>query len=318
MKAITDFSKYKGKISNSGHDERNRYHGGKAGDQGGEWVIRSWYSRPWNVVIRFEDLEIAYMLATLSIYAAQNNKVGYDQYQRTTYWTQLKKAGYDPRKITTACEEDCSAGVLANTKAALYLTGHKAWGDRINVNGYTGNMRGIICGCGAKVKTFTDYSHTHSTQYLRPGDILLNTKAHTAVNLGWGSKMSVPSQTPAKAPTYTDKFEPADTKAKFVSSLQKALNKSYGLSLKVDGIYGKNTKAAVEKHYLFYNKSRTILNSHVSWLQDTLCSVGFMVDVDGSYGPVTAQIVKEFQKKYGLTVDGYAGLQTHNKLISLK
>ena len=86
--AISDFREYYGKISNSGHDERNRYHSGKAGDQTGtEWCIRSWYKRPWNVVIRFTDSKIANMLATLSIYAARNNKIGYDQYQRTTYWT---------------------------------------------------------------------------------------------------------------------------------------------------------------------------------------------------------------------------------------
>ena len=151
MKTITDFSAYKGKISNSGHDENNRYKNGKAGDQSGtEWCIRSWYNRPWNVVIRFKDRKIANMLATLSIYAAKNNKIGYDQYQRTSYWSALKKAGYDPRKITTACEEDCSAGVLANTRAALELTGHSAWAKNINVKGYTGNMKGIICSCGAK------------------------------------------------------------------------------------------------------------------------------------------------------------------------
>lgn len=313
MKAITDFSAYKGKISNSGHDENNRYKNGKAGDQTGtEWCIRSWYNRPWNVVIRFKDRKIANMLATLSIYAAKNNKIGYDQYQRTSYWTALKKAGYDPRKIKTACEEDCSAGVLANTRAALELTGHSAWAKNINVHGYTGNMKGIICSCGAKVQTFTDASHTKGTKYLLPGDILLNTSAHTAVNLGVGSAMSSKDVTGDLAPVKEN------TRAKFVKGLQTALNASYGLSLAVDGSYGPKTKAAVEKHYLYYNKYKTIRNAHVSWLQDTLCSCGFMVDVDGSYGPITERFVKEFQKKYALKVDGYAGLQTHNKLIDLK
>lgn len=313
MNAITDFSAYSGKISNSGHDEKNRYKSGKAGDQTGtEWYIRSWYSRPWNVIIRFTDRKIANMLATLSIYAAKNNKIGYDQYQRTTYWTQLKKVGYDPRKITVACEEDCSAGVLANVRAALELTGHSNWAKNINVNGYTGNMKGIICSCGAKVQTFTDHSHTHDKKYLLPGDILLNTSAHTAVNLGLGSGM--------KSADVTGDIKPVkvDTKAKCVKALQTALNASYKLSLAVDGSYGPKTKAAVEKHYLYYNKSKVIRNAHVSWLQDTLCSLGFMLDVDGSYGPITERYVKDFQKKYGLKVDGYAGQQTHAKLISLK
>lgn len=315
MKAIEDFSKYKGKISNSGHDERNRYHGGKAGDQTGtEWYIRSWYNRPWNVVIRFADIKIAYMIATLSIYAAQNNRVGYDQYQRTTYWTALKRAGYDPRKITSACEDDCSAGVLSNVKAALILTGHESWASRINVNGYTGNMRQIIRNCGARVLTYTDASHCKGTHYLRPGDILLNTSAHTAVNLGWGSHMTPPSYEKED-----DKpAEKVDMKKKCVKELQRALNKSYGLSLKVDGDFGKHSKAAVDDHYLYYNKKKPIYNEHVGWLQENLCSAGFIIDVDKSFGPRTDAALRSFQKKYGLAVDGCAGVKTHSKMISLK
>ena len=254
--ALNDFRDFAKMISNSGHDERGRYSGGKAGDQGGEWVIRSWYSRPWNLVIRFEDSKIAAMLATLSIYAARNNKVGYDQGQRTTYWTQLAKVGYDPRKITVACEADCSAGVLANTKAALYLTGHKAWGDRISIYGYTGNMRSIICGCGAKVKVFSDYSHTHSTQYLLPGDILLNTNYHTAVNLGVGSKMKNTTNTETAASkipgtcTVTLKQFLVGAEDPQVKTVQIILNGlgykgKNGKSLAVDGSLGENTAHAI-------------------------------------------------------------------------
>ncbi len=282
--AITDFSKYAGKISNSGHDERGKYNSGKAGDQTGtEWYIRSWYNRPWNVVIRFEDTKIANMIATLSIYAAQNNKIGYDQYQRTSYWTQLKKVGYDPRKITVACEDDCSAGVLANVKAALYLTGHTTWGDKINVNGYTGNMRSIICGCGAKVKTFTDYSHTHSTQYLLPGDILLNTSAHTAVNLGVGSKMKTPkpSTSTSTKKTYSGTFPVLPKKGYFckgdtgqqVKYLQQFL-KWYGVySDKIDGSFGNNTLAGVKA----FQKAEDL-------------------EVDGFFGPKSLSKAKKVKK----------------------
>lgn len=313
VKAISDFRPYTKQISNSGHDERYKYHGGKAGDQGGEWVLKAWYSRPWNVVIRFVDPKIADMLATLSIYAARNDKVGYDQYQRTTYWTQLKKVGYDPRRINTACEADCSAGVLANTKAALYLTGHQAWGDRININGYTGNLKGIICSCGAKVKTFTDYDHTHSTKYLLPGDILLNTSAHTAVNLGIGNAMTHGNAVSGALQSKAD-----SNKVKVVKALQVSLNASYGLSLAVDGSFGPKTQAAVDEHYLYYNPVRILLrNAHVSWLQTELNKHGAKLTVDGLFGKNTQKAVKNFQKKYGLEVDGYAGVKTHWKLISL-
>ena len=261
MKAITDFCKYAGKIANSGHDERGKYSGGKAGDQGGEWVVRSWYSRPWDTVIRFADSKIADMIATLSIYAAQNNQIGYDQGQRTSYWTALKKAGYDPRNIKTACEEDCSAGVLANVKASLYLTGHSSWGDRISVNGYTGNMRSIIVNCGAKVKTFTDYSHTHSTKYLLPGDILLNTSAHTAVNLGVGSAM--------KKDADTDKIEGTCTVTLkcFLKGAEDPQIKTIQRILKEEGYKGKNGKTLA---------------------------------VDGSLGENTAYAIESFQKAKGM------------------
>ena len=220
LTAITDFSAYKGKISNSGHDERGRYSGGKAGDQTGtEWSVINWYSRPWTHVIRFSDRQIAEMLATLSIYAAQNDLVGYDQYKRTSYWQHLEASGYDPRQITVPCNNDCSAGVLANVKASLILTGHKDWADRINVDGYTGNMRKIITSCGADVKIHTMSEYVSSPDKLLPGDILLYEGHHTAVNLGEGKATM---RRPVKAAfDYRPVFDDAFYKSRY-SDIKKA------------------------------------------------------------------------------------------------
>lgn len=99
-----DFSKYNGKISNSGRDENSKLKGGKAGDQTKhEWEIRDWYNRPWSCVLRYPNQQVRELIAELAIEAANNNKIGYDQNQRSTYWTQLKKVGYRPSKITIAC-----------------------------------------------------------------------------------------------------------------------------------------------------------------------------------------------------------------------
>ena len=317
--ALTNFSKYAGMISNSGGDERGKIRGGQAGDQTGkEWWIRTWYNRPWNVVIRFKDRKIANMLATISIYAAENNKIGYDQSQRTTYWTQLVKAGYDPRKITTACESDCSAGVLANVRAALMLTGHKNWAERVNINGYTGNELSILRNCGAGVNVYYAKAYLTGTMYLLPGDILLNEGAHTAVNLGKGSKMLESAVTGSQSAPEKPVSVTVDTnKVKCVKALQRALNASYGLSLAIDGDYGPNTKSAVDKHYLYYRKPKTIVNSHVKWLQENLNTLGASLVTDSSFGPATEKAVTAFQKKYKLITDGYAGVQTHTKIISL-
>lgn len=97
-----------------------------------------------------------------------------------------------------------------------------------------------------------------------------------------------------------------------VKNLQTALNKSYNCKLAVDGLYGPKTQAAVKKHYL---KNLT-KNEHAKWLQQALKTLGYKIDVDGAYGPATATIVKQFQKNQKITQDGYAGLDTHTKIIN--
>lgn len=194
-----DFSKYYNKISNSGGDERGDITGGTAGDQtGNEWNIRNWYSRPWTCVLRHPDKEVRELIAELGIQAANNNKIGYDQNQRGTYWTQLKNSGYRPSKITVACEADCSAGVIANTRAAGYLLNRN---ELKNVNAdYTGNMRSGYKAAGFQV--LTDSKYLTSSAYLIPGDILLYDGHHTATNLGIGSKSGYKQdETPTPTPT---------------------------------------------------------------------------------------------------------------------
>ena len=77
-------------ISNCGHDENNRYRGGKAGDQTGtEWRVINWYNRPWKCVLRHPDAKVRKMIASMAKAAAVNNKIGYDQSERYTFWEHL-------------------------------------------------------------------------------------------------------------------------------------------------------------------------------------------------------------------------------------
>lgn len=190
-KVAEDFSKYINStgihyISNSGGDERGKISGGKAGDQTGrEWQLRSWYNRPWNCVLRYEkDSRVGQKLAELGIKAALNDKIGYDQAQRMTYHTQLVNAGYDPSKITVACEADCSAGVIANTKAVGCILGISSLAG-IQAT-YTGNMRSTYKAAGFTVLTASKY--LTGPDYLLPGDILLNDTHHTCTNVTRGKK----------------------------------------------------------------------------------------------------------------------------------
>lgn len=173
-------------ISNSGSDENKAYHGGKAGDQTGkEWQLKAYYSRPWSVVLRYPNQSVALTIAQLGIAAALNDKIGYDQYQRDTYWKQLQKAGYDPSKITTPCEDDCTAGVSANVKAAGYIHHIPALEDLPLCS--SRNMREKFTAAGFKALTGSKY--TDGYNYLLPGDILLYENHHAATNITLGKSV---------------------------------------------------------------------------------------------------------------------------------
>ena len=170
-------------IANSGKDENNAYHGGKAGDQSGhEFELRKWYNRPWTVVLRYPDAAVALLIARLGCAAALNDRIGYDQDQRGTYWAQLQKAGYDPSKITVACEEDCTAGVSANVKAAGALLGIKALENLPLCS--SRNMKQAFVKAGFVALTASKY--LTGSEYLYPGDILLCENHHAATNVTVG------------------------------------------------------------------------------------------------------------------------------------
>ena len=52
----------------------------------------------------------------------------------------------------------------------------------------------------------------------------------------------------------------------------------------------------------------------VKWLQLLLNENGIKVAIDGSYGNITRNAVKEYQKSHGLVVDGYCGNATQKSL----
>ena len=174
-------------IANSGSDENKAYTGGKAGDQTGrEAELKKWYNRPWTVVLRYGDQAVALSIAKLGIAMCLNDQVGYDQGQRTTYWKQLQAAGYDPSKITAACEADCTAGVSANVRAAGYLHGIKALQDQPICS--SRNMRAQFTKAG--FSALTDSKYLTGTQYLLPGDILLYESHHAATNVTLGRSVT--------------------------------------------------------------------------------------------------------------------------------
>lgn len=236
-------------ISNSGKDENGKYSGGKAGDQTGhEWEIRTWYNRPWYCVLRHPDAAVGEDAALLATHGAQNNHAGYDQGERLTFWSALSRAkDYDPANITVDCEEDCSSGVCAIYKAVGYRKGIKALKD-IPAYLTTWGMREAFKAAGFQV--LTDSKYLTSDTYLRPGDVLLNDSAHTAINVGSGSLASVPTSTTTTTSggkkVYNFGTVQNGTRGAAAYLLQAALNLRANAGLVLDGISGVKTVAAIE------------------------------------------------------------------------
>lgn len=173
-------------IANSGSDENGKYTSGQAGDQTGkEAQLKAWYNRPWTVVLRFPDQGVALTIAVLSIAMCLNDKVGYDQGERGTYWKQLKAAGFDPSAIKIACEEDCTAGVSANVKAAGHIHGLAAVESLPLCT--SRNMLAQFTHVG--FVALTDKKYLTSPKYLLPGDILLYENHHAACNITCGANV---------------------------------------------------------------------------------------------------------------------------------
>lgn len=312
-------------ISNSGKDENSGTRGGAAGDQTGhEWELKKWYNRPWTVVLRYPDQAVALTIAKLAIAAALNNKIGYDQGQRTTYWAQLKAAGYDPSKITTACEDDCTAGVSANVRAAGYIHGIKALQDVPICT--SRNMRQQFIKAG--FKALTDKKYLTSGNYELPGDILLYENHHAATNITLGAKIKGewrPGEVPT-APKLGDRDLRKGDKGDDVKELQEDLMKlgwsfpKYG----ADGDFGSETESNVKGFQRTEGLPVTGIFDHSSYEALMLKLGKGKVEITGNTvnvrtGPGTNNSIIGVAKKgerfeYGLVADGWYQINFHSAL----
>lgn len=171
-------------IANCGSNEWGGGYGGAAGDQtGNEYVVKNWYSFPWNCVLRYPNLQTAIVIAQMSRDAANNNHIGYDMGQRGTFYTQLRAANWNPSAISTNCEADCSS----STCACIIAAGHKTGDARLqglSSSLTTSSMRSSLQSVGFML--LTDPRYLSSDSYLLPGDVLLHDGSHVAVNLDSG------------------------------------------------------------------------------------------------------------------------------------
>ena len=190
-------------------DERGKASGGKAGDQTSKEVrTGNWYDFGQTVVLRWKDRAKASKYASIVKAICNNNKVGYNQTKRTTLETQLEKCGWDPAKIKTACDCDCSAMSVA----AVNCVAKKRL---VSPSLYTGNMVDGLMKTGWFTK-LTGAKYCDQSAYLMTGDIIVRPNHHVIMALANGSKVSSGSASkPASKPAASKPAsKPAATPAK--------------------------------------------------------------------------------------------------------
>jgi hypothetical protein len=130
-------------------------------------------------------------------YACYNDNIGYDQYQRTTLFAKVNTLGWYPGnvKIVTACETDCSALIAVCVNCGLGAA-------TVSKDIYTGNEAAALLATG-KFQKLTDSKYLTSANYLKRGDVLLNTVHHTAMALSDGSSAGTTTTTTTTTTTKT-------------------------------------------------------------------------------------------------------------------
>ncbi|MDO4385995.1 MAG: peptidoglycan-binding domain-containing protein [Clostridia bacterium] len=245
------------KVGSARIDENGKIYGGRAGDQNGKEVsTQSWYKhkKGWRV-LRCKSADKAEKIARAMQAACDNANIGYDQYQRLSLYNFAKRVDFDPAKIKTPCETDCSALV----RVCLAYAGIMVENFR------TPNEASVLLRSGEFVE-LKEGRYTDQSTYLRRGDILVTrTQGHTVVVLSNGSKAEA---APAEEAPRT--ILRRGMKGEDVRALQQLLIKrGYALSkYGADGEYGAETERAVRKFQTDHG-----------------------LESDGEYGPLTRAVL---------------------------
>ena len=322
-------------IVHSSIDENRNARGGKAGDQTGREVCtRSWYSKPWGMVLRYKDAAVAKRARDIAIKLANSNLVGYDQNERNSLYKELERNGWDVDKyirsgVKTEC--DCSSFVYACYCCVLAELRGLANAPT------TATAKSFYSSHGFEV--FTSSAYTAAANKLIEGDLL--NKAGSHIVMFAGTNVSVASNISASASTSVSTSTlRKGSRGDEVKTLQQNLNTVMNAGLTTDGVFGTNTYNALKAFQLSHGlaadgiygpasraKMREALakripalasaspnlkkgsrGEHVKLLQQDLNYVmGTHLDDDGIFGANTYNVLKSFQSRYGLTDDGVYG-----------
>ena len=173
-------------------DERGRASGGRAGDQtGSEVKVGYWYKFGQTAVYRWKDRKKAEAFAKCAETLAKNNAIGYDQGQRTTLNSELKRLDWKYKKLKTACECDCSAFVVACVNCVMKK-------QLLSPTLFTGNLGEALMKTGLFTK-LSGSRYCNSSAYLAVGDIINRPYSHVIICLQDGAKTAAAKKKAEKA-----------------------------------------------------------------------------------------------------------------------
>lgn len=228
-------------IAHSSIDERGKAQGGVSGDQTAKEVcITTWYNSSWSHVLRLKDERVRKQFGNNMIDLANNNKVGYDQYQRNTLLPQAEKVNFDFSKINVACECDCTSAVTICILGAIYtVLGESAYksAHSILVAGancaYTGNIVSRLTNANL-VDIFTTNDYTRSTDRAIFGDIYLKS-SHIVCYIDDGKKVGVSANaTVTPTPTVNKNTTKVASAKHFDKSIAGTYTATADLNLRTD------------------------------------------------------------------------------------
>lgn len=174
----------------------------KSGDQTGKEVcVRSWYSAPWDIMLRYPDKSIGAKAAAAAVKLANSNLVGYDQSERNTLYKALKAVNFDVDeyiKTGKKTESDCSSFVYA--VFACFVPCMRFDGNAP----VTSTMRNLYEKWAFDVFTDSDYLNGNK---LVNGDILVKERVHTVIATDGSTTATEPTN--LAVPTYNATVENA-------------------------------------------------------------------------------------------------------------
>ena len=178
------------RIGLASQDENGKATGGVGGDQNGrEVLIRDWYCKPWNVLLRPATAALAEKSAAAMEAACGNANIGYDQSGRNTLYAKAKAADFDLGAIDTPCECDCSSlvHVCAVAGGADIPYGANGCTTRTMVSAFVNS--------GDYIK-LTGKDFLTASSLLQRGDILVKEGSHTAMVLTNGADAAAAAPRP--------------------------------------------------------------------------------------------------------------------------